>query len=238
MARYPARERFTRFLGEVSIIVIGVLIALSVDSWREARRDSESQQFLLASLLSETTTNIDSLRAAIDYNDGIVGGLRQLVAIHYGRQPMPPRDSANWLLMIAVSYNRVTPTFGVYDAMIATGSTRLLPSSALAQRLAAHRARLEAGMGDEGSALHVIELVSELMTEYGGGYQFMPPFITDRLELPALEAPADFAGLISDARFGDLMFRRTLLEDNVGGFYRDQAELLEGTKALIEQATR
>jgi len=58
----------TYALGEIVLVVIGILLALQVNNWSEARKDRASEQVLLTGLLKEMTDNRDELVKAMAYH--------------------------------------------------------------------------------------------------------------------------------------------------------------------------
>ena len=65
-------NKFSKYLlyavGEILLVVIGILIALQVDTWNEGRKMVERERQVLQSLLSEIKTNMEVLR---DCSEGI-----------------------------------------------------------------------------------------------------------------------------------------------------------------------
>ena len=56
-------------LGEILLVVIGILIALQVNTWNEHRKNQETEQKLLKALLQEFESNLEILDAAIALNE-------------------------------------------------------------------------------------------------------------------------------------------------------------------------
>lgn len=64
----PRRLRFIRLrklkrylfysVGEILLVVIGILIAFSIDNWNEARKDREKEQHILIQLKKEYQSNL------------------------------------------------------------------------------------------------------------------------------------------------------------------------------------
>ncbi|WP_051774621.1 DUF6090 family protein [Formosa agariphila] len=48
-------------IGEIALVVIGILIALSINNWNEHRRTSNNQDTYLILLKKETLNNIEEL---------------------------------------------------------------------------------------------------------------------------------------------------------------------------------
>ena len=58
-------------IGEIVLVVIGILIALSINNWNETRKNKTIEQQLLNSLLQEFQTNLKILDKTIDKNTKI-----------------------------------------------------------------------------------------------------------------------------------------------------------------------
>ena len=76
----PNRRRtvIARSLGELAVIVVGVLIALWVNSWAEERSELEAQDYLLASLTEEVATNVLALDSTVTKENDILTAMRIL----------------------------------------------------------------------------------------------------------------------------------------------------------------
>ena len=58
--------RYLRYaIGEILLVVIGILIALQVNTWNEQRKDRSQEHKYLTRLVAEITTDIDNISASI-----------------------------------------------------------------------------------------------------------------------------------------------------------------------------
>lgn len=68
--RLLAENRFSRYLlyavGEIALVVIGILIALQVNNWNEARKERIGERKLITALIEEIASNLDSLAANLN----------------------------------------------------------------------------------------------------------------------------------------------------------------------------
>ena len=72
-----------QIIAEFFLIVLGVLVALSVDTWIEQRKDNELRNEYLARLGSEIEFDIDAIRYRIEFFGEIREyGLRTLEWLH------------------------------------------------------------------------------------------------------------------------------------------------------------
>ena len=79
-------NKFSKYLlyaiGEILLVVLGILIALQIDNWNEDRKTREAEHDLLLNLKEEVITNRALLAEAISYTSKSMGGARQVVEIY------------------------------------------------------------------------------------------------------------------------------------------------------------
>ena len=233
----PRRTHFIpRFFGEITVIILGVLIALWVDGWSQRRGEAEGQRFLLASLVQELESNVVALDSAVLRENESLQRMRALLEVHGGSQATPSPDSLRALLNGATSYWRsghFGVAFGVYDAMVATGSAELLPTREIALRLAKSRAEIDNGQSDEPYAERAFEDVLDIIREYGGWYSIVREEELSRLSVQPPGLSPDLEGLVGDPSFAEAVFSRVLWETNIANFYSEQIVELRTTLELL-----
>jgi len=227
-----------RLLGELAVIVVGVLIALWVDGWAERRAEAEARDFLLQSLEQELRSNIVALDSTVLRQGQVLSSMRALLQVRAGIGSQLDPDSLRTLLVGATSYWR-SGHFGVafdaYDAMVATGSGSLLPTREVGLRLAKHRADLENGQGDEPYAERAFEDLLGTLRLHGGWYSVADSALLSRLAVPAPSGRPRLASLISDPSFAEALFSRVLWETNITDFYEDVVEDLRMTLQMLDE---
>jgi hypothetical protein len=57
-------------LGEIPLVVIGILLAVQIDNWNENRKTRESEQLMLKALLAEMTDNRKYLLTTMAFEEG------------------------------------------------------------------------------------------------------------------------------------------------------------------------
>lgn len=83
------RSTVGTFLGELALIVIGVLLALSVDEWRQSRARDRAAAEAIQSIRAELMANRGLAQASGEYHEGRIGHIRQ--ALESGT-PLQPGD--------------------------------------------------------------------------------------------------------------------------------------------------
>lgn len=238
MSRRRLRRTLSGYAAEFAIVVVGVFIALWADSHAEDRKQSAARTELLASLESEIRANMTALDTAAKYDGLTVEAMRRLIAIHDATDPVPSPDSLETLLGWANSFRRAAQhglSFGAYDAMIATGTSHLLPSREIGERLARHRFALASGQGDESLAERALEHLQAVMRVHGGMLAFSPEEHFERRGIAYRQRDRELSDLLRDPAFADALYVRTIYESNIVSFYRRQREELAQTLLLVRE---
>lgn len=133
-----------RWLGEFVVIVVGVLVALGVDSWRQGRADV-SREINYLQRLSEDLA-VDSARFEFSRNESVArsDALRSARAVLAGTAPEPDDPP---LLLEAPRWAIVdrTPTTqrNTYDELVSQGDLGRIRSEDVRSALAAYYLRME-----------------------------------------------------------------------------------------------
>jgi len=89
MSENKTSKYFKYAVGEIILVVIGILIALQINNWNESKKERAQEQELLTQLHSEFTSNLEQLDQKNDLrNQMISASLRLLSYIDY---PEPTR---------------------------------------------------------------------------------------------------------------------------------------------------
>jgi hypothetical protein len=133
-----------RFLGaELVIVVLGVIIALGIESWWSGVQDSRRADSHMAALHDEFSANLDSLRGNVAREENIKGAAAQLLSIMVGDIPRPSPDSLVAITWEAFSFPPYEPLTTAYDNLISTGDIALIQDDQLKRDLALFMSEVE-----------------------------------------------------------------------------------------------
>lgn len=125
-------------LGETLIVVVGVLIALTVDNWREQRRDARTEAQYLSSLIQDLESDFRELDRAGDHARAAGSAARRLYDVLEGQAQPPAGDS----LARAVEHAGFLyfPTYFPYtfDELVSSGNLRVIRDPELRREIAAY----------------------------------------------------------------------------------------------------
>lgn len=130
---------------EFLVVVVGILVALAVDDWRQAKADRALEQHLLASLVQDLEA--DSSDAALQ--DGatsrVFDSAARLLAVidsqTAGTTPQMSADGLSQHLARLVFLAELEISDGTYSEMIATGSIRVLRDPELRRQVSRYYSR-------------------------------------------------------------------------------------------------
>ena len=70
-------------IGEILLVVIGILIALQVNNWNENRNATRQKNVLLKSLKTEFTQNLDQLDSVLYYDKLVVKSALEVLELYH-----------------------------------------------------------------------------------------------------------------------------------------------------------
>lgn len=144
-----SQNRVTQYLayaiGEIILVVIGILIALQVNNWNENRKNGEIEQKLLKALLQEFESNLEILEEAIILNDSIIQ--KSINLGKYTGPVLPKNVSEKELSDLMVGVFKMEahyfPNQGTIEEIINSGSLSIFSDPALRKAISAWQSHLE-----------------------------------------------------------------------------------------------
>lgn len=118
-------------IGEIGLVVIGILIALSIDNWNEERKDLIKEQQILTQLRDEFKSNLLQLEEKISTRKSIIGASHNVLK-DIDNPDISNKDS----LMNRLSLLMIDPTFDpIINDLIGSGNIRLIRNEKLKRLL-------------------------------------------------------------------------------------------------------
>lgn len=131
-------------IGEILLVVIGILIALQVNNWNEQQKLKASEQQVLKSLLKEFSYNQNQLEKSMLRNKTNIGIAQQL-GNYTGPnlQPIDEKDLSLAMVGIFKYVVRYLPSMGTLYDIINSGKLSLISNQELRSRLAAFESEMD-----------------------------------------------------------------------------------------------
>lgn len=132
------------FAAEITIVVVGVLIALALNSWWQTRQEAQAEQRLLIALLDEFSANQGRLTEILAFHEDLKATARTLLAVSANLPGDLTADSVDALLANVTwwaSYTTLEST--VLDAAVQDGRLGLIRTDSLRRLLTGWRSEVE-----------------------------------------------------------------------------------------------
>ena len=111
---------FKYAIGEIILVVIGILIALQINNWNEAQKMNQWEHRFLTDLKSELKTNLDQLEE-INNRHLLVGKTCDELKSVIPTATIKDRTKIDSLYTLTLFQSTFFPTTGVYDSGLSAG---------------------------------------------------------------------------------------------------------------------
>jgi hypothetical protein len=106
LAESKASKYIIYALGEIVLVVIGILIALQVNNWNEFRKDRIKEQVVLQQLKKEYISNLEQLESKIEIRNILINSSKKILS-YIDHQKYTPADS----IFFYMSKGNYRPTY-------------------------------------------------------------------------------------------------------------------------------
>ena len=137
-----SENKFSKYLiyaiGEIVLVVIGILIALQINNWNIDEKNSRLEQSILVDIDLEISSNIEKLKIAIEKHEQSLEAARKFILLFDAPQNLSNvSDSTVTELLFTMDYNHTyDPTRGILESIISSGQINLLKNKELKYLLA------------------------------------------------------------------------------------------------------
>ena len=135
---------FKYAIGEIILVVIGILIALSINNWNENRKIRNTEQQYLHTLKEEFSFNKVELEKIMNRNSINAENAIKFINIMGPESPQITEDEFSFLLSGSLSYEvQFDPNQGVLDEIISSGKLGLFSNDELKFALSSWKGLLQ-----------------------------------------------------------------------------------------------
>ena len=135
-------QYFKYAIGEIILVVIGILIALQINNWNEGKKEHKIATILSKSLIEDLKKDKDFLKKALTFSDEKIRNCDSLLIFLAVPQENWDVKSIYSALNIAGQSNPFFPTTGTYQQIVTSGSLKLFDQS-IANQLNAYEMQLK-----------------------------------------------------------------------------------------------
>lgn len=134
----PVRRYIRYSLGEIILVVIGILLALQINAWNQDRLDRRKERHHLSQLIEELAAQDSLLIQHDEFETGIAESASKLLSQFYKEKAFIPSDSMfmnmNALIIRGTFHVRNT----IFRELSSTGDIELIRNEPLRHRIGAH----------------------------------------------------------------------------------------------------
>ncbi|MCK0178160.1 DUF6090 family protein [Flavobacteriaceae bacterium S0862] len=130
-------------IGEIILVVIGILIALSLNNWKEDLDNRGEENRILSGLKQEFEANLSELNRNIKLNTAAVKSTSDLIYLIRGENPFSNTRYVDSLLYLAYMFGSFDAQSGLIDEVISSGKLSIINDSELRDRLTSFSGILE-----------------------------------------------------------------------------------------------
>jgi hypothetical protein len=120
-------------IGEIVLVVVGILIALQINNWNEGRKQEQQRRDLIENLKSDFETNLRRLDEIIEIARDVEEGLETFLRIAVGDTKDFSIGELQVLALNAWTAVVFQPSLGSYQTALSTGSFGLLEDTRLSE---------------------------------------------------------------------------------------------------------
>lgn len=124
--------RYTTYaIGEILLVVIGILIALQINTWNENRINQNKETAIVRDLHQEFLKNKEKLESTIAYHRTILSAISEVMRLIGEPEDILLDINTDSLLYITLDYGDFSPSQSVISELISSGKLNLISSDSL-----------------------------------------------------------------------------------------------------------
>ncbi len=214
------RKSVLNILGEIALIVIGIVIALQFDAWSEARSDAEDEEKYMHRIAQDLHEQLDYIQLQKKFEYSVISNGRLLLRRYQSDSSFQVDNEftqAIGALMLRNTFIRTDPT---YTEMVSSGKLDLLDNDSLKFALASYYDNLK----------RIEEIISKNNSEFTDAR--MVPIV---LRLTASDRTSNLNSLPSDTSYqaGMKLAFSSVTNDRLLSTSRNQLAIPENELLLL-----
>jgi hypothetical protein len=167
-------------LGEIILVVIGILIALSINNWNQNKEKTKQENQILNQLLIEYTNNLNQLNSKIDIRQEILKS--SFILLYYRKKDVNIIEADSFNLRVSRMITRPTfdPELGVTNELNNSGRLYLLKNETLRNKITSFPSLLSEVQEEERVTFnHVENLLIPFIIEHYQTGKIIAEFLDD-----------------------------------------------------------
>jgi len=152
-------------IGEIILVVIGILIALQINNWNENKRNVFEHQFHLTKLISSLSTDTKLLKEKIQINETVIEALHFCIEALQTKSTINKAEFFKRYKFVSIILN-FSQNKSSFETMISTGKISLIKDQNLINKLFSYYNSKEFTKSDERHSNYTNNILSPYVFSY------------------------------------------------------------------------
>ncbi len=195
-------------IGEIVLVVIGILIALQINNFNNERQQRAIEHVYLLSLQTEFKTNLNKINESILENEKRVNATKNMLTVFDNkvRDTISNHVISNMIYSVVATEATYQPSKGVLTDIISSGNLNLIKNKQLRQYLASFESKLDFMLTQENITLSTKKAIKDVLIKNGSirmvlkskGVNFEHQSISDTINNKQMFGSAEFENILLD----------------------------------------
>ena len=141
--RSPWPRRVRWFLAELSVVVVGILLALSLQSWWQDRENAQRSAVYLEQLLADARLTLKEFSASVEEDKVLWAGAQALNDAAHHNEVLQAGEALQWLRLPVGRFTDPMPALGNVYSLIDNGEIRHIKDPVIHAAIVEYAARMK-----------------------------------------------------------------------------------------------
>ena len=221
-------------IGEIVLVVIGILIALQINTWNEERKENNIEANYPKEMLKDYEVNLKRSNTVIDSYEKMIPTLKGLIEQSLLEKPSMSVDSLNMACMTINDMPTYSSSDRVYNNLIGSGDLKLLKNNALKTELSIYYEKLH--ILKLVQTTHEMELVESFQPYIIQHMDFLAvaPQRLNEYRLPAPKEKDKILEVLHDSKFRNIVTLKWVIITDLLEQNRELEKITINIIALLE----
>lgn len=209
-------------IGEIALVVIGILIALQINKWNEYRNERITEQKVLHAIYSDFKFNKIEIQQNIKETEETVNGTKNVLSVFSSNVETTTNLQCNELISNMVGFSTFHPSDGALNDLINSGHLNIILNDSLKDKLSNWNSLVQDVTEDE-------EYLRQFMDNY-----FTPIQIED-ISFEDSKFERNCLHLLKDAQFEKIVHTINRMSNYQVYLYKNLDKEIETILKLLEK---
>jgi hypothetical protein len=201
-------------IGEIVLVVIGILIALSINNWNENRKNIAKKEMHLKALEIEFISNLTQLNIVLSYDDIVLKSTKRLLQLNPENIIEMESDSMRHRLQNSSYRWTFDPINGALRSAISSGDIHLLQNDSLIDLLFGWQDLVADAKENEQRCIAAVIASRFIVEKHIRNLNYRSVYLA---EIGESKFPSDYQSLMRDPLFEDYLGERYISMDDAVG---------------------